>query len=261
MTDLRFERYAPLTDLSIRSDGDGRTVEALAAVFNTPQEIHDRDGHYNETIDRAAFDLSINQRGAGGFQYMFNHGKTMYGTPSEKWTTPIGVPLEVRPDAAGLVTRSRISATPNGDEILQLVKDGAIKGYSFSGGFRSTNKTPARMGALPVFHRTEIALREFGPTPFPYYEAARITGVRAEAQEMFATMSTAEILAVLSPLPDSARAELVAALQSVHTDTGDDGTHGHTDTGDADPTPTSSHRDAQRAALDHLLKETTHAYA
>src|SRR5690349_1314009 len=35
-----FTRSYPLDDIRIRSGGDGRTVEAYAAVFDTPSEIH-----------------------------------------------------------------------------------------------------------------------------------------------------------------------------------------------------------------------------
>jgi hypothetical protein len=46
-----FVRAWALDDIRIRSGGDGRTVEAYAAVFDTPTEVHDQDGHYNEVID------------------------------------------------------------------------------------------------------------------------------------------------------------------------------------------------------------------
>src|SRR6266700_1443429 len=39
-----YHRAATLEDISIRSSGDGRTVEAYAAVFDTPAEISDPDG-------------------------------------------------------------------------------------------------------------------------------------------------------------------------------------------------------------------------
>ena len=50
--------------------GDGRTVEAYAAVFNTAAEIHDHEGHYLEEIDPAAFnnvlaDVSARRAGSG----------------------------------------------------------------------------------------------------------------------------------------------------------------------------------------------------
>ena len=40
-----FVRNYPLEDITIRSGGDGRTVEAYAAVFNVDTEIHDHQGN------------------------------------------------------------------------------------------------------------------------------------------------------------------------------------------------------------------------
>ena len=47
-----FTQAFPLEDIRIRSGSDGRTVEAYAAVFNSPAEIHDRDGHYLDRFRR-----------------------------------------------------------------------------------------------------------------------------------------------------------------------------------------------------------------
>lgn len=208
----RVERYAPLADIHVRSEGDGRTIEAYASVFDTPQEIRDRDGHYLEVIDQSAFDRTLSER-ADRLQFMFNHGRTMYGTPSERFSMPIGTPIEVKVDGQGLFTRSKVAKTELGDEVLALVEDGAIRGMSFSGGFLETrDERPAQRGGLPVKVRTEISLREYGPTPFPAYDAARITGVRTEALELFASLSTGEIVEYVSDLPDEARSELLQAL-------------------------------------------------
>ena len=80
---------------------------------------------------------------------------------------------------------------------------------SFSGSFvRSDVATPrggfkpAADGSLKTVTRMEIAMREYGPTPFPAYEAAAILGVRAE-----------ELAATISNLDESERAELVRLLQ------------------------------------------------
>ena len=54
---MKFQRSYALDDITIRS-GDGRTVEAYAAVFDTPARIHDRQGHYLERIARSAFDAT-----------------------------------------------------------------------------------------------------------------------------------------------------------------------------------------------------------
>lgn len=181
-TDRPVERYAPLIDLSIRSDtGEGRIVDAYAAVFNQPQEVRDQDGHYMEEIAPSAFDRTLEQR-ADQVQVLFNHGKTMYGTPSERFSMPYGRPLAMRAESKGLFTSTQISKTELGDEVLELARDGAIKGQSFSGAFvpSGNQRSQPVNGGLPTIRRNEIALREYGLTPFPIYADAHVVGVRAE---------------------------------------------------------------------------------
>ena len=78
---MEFTRSFALEDISVRSGGDGRTVEAYATVFNIPTEIHDHDGDYLEVIDPGAFNRAIGlaKRSQGGWNIpvMFNHGMTI----------------------------------------------------------------------------------------------------------------------------------------------------------------------------------------
>jgi HK97 family phage prohead protease len=187
---MAFCRSYPLEDCSVRSGGDGRTVEAYAAVFDVPVPIKDQEGEYVEVIDRGAFDRAINTaRPSGGREawrcgVFYNHGMTLHGTPSERASLPIGITLEMRSDARGLFTVTRYL----NDEILDLIKGGALSAYSFSGSFqRSTPAPPAggrfrssARGDLTTVRRMQSTLREYGPTPFPAYQEAAIVGMRAE---------------------------------------------------------------------------------
>ena len=172
--------------------GDGRTVEAYAAVFNSPAQVHDPDGEYEEVIDPGAFNRTLEHRrrakGGAAFPVLFNHGRTLFGTPSERYSVPIGVSEEVRVDGNGLFTRSRFHKTQAADEVLEAIKDGSITGYSFRGEFlRSEPVIPhggfrrGRNGELKTVHRTELTLDEYGPGTFPVYQGAEIVGVRAAA--------------------------------------------------------------------------------
>ena len=186
MPSNRFVRTYALDDIAIRSGGDGRTVEAYAAVFDSPTDISDRYGQYSEVIAPTAFARTIDQRGTR-FGVFYNHGLTLHGTPSERGSMPIGTPEEVRADARGLWTVTRYNATPLADEALEAIKTGAITGQSFAGRFvKSDRPTPrggfraADDGSLTTVTRTEIALVEYGPTPMPAYEDAAIVGVRQQ---------------------------------------------------------------------------------
>lgn len=207
-----FTRTVALDDIAIRSGGDGRTVEAYAAVFDVEVPIADQEGRYNERIASGSFTKTIADKGTR-FGVFYNHGTTILGTPSDRASVPLGTPLEVRQDGRGLLTVTRYNRTTLADEILESIRNGDIRGQSFSGRFVTSDpKTPPRggyrpdpkTGALRTVTRHEIALREYGPTPFPAYEAASITGVR----------SLAELLALeeLEALDDEQRARLRAAL-------------------------------------------------
>lgn len=182
MTDL-YTRAFPLDDISVDKDGSGRTVTAYATVFNTPTEIRDQDGHYSEQIAPTAFDKTVGERGTR-FGVFFNHARTLLGTPSERFSMPLGTPVEVKADGNGLLTRTRYNKTPLADEVLELIHNGDIRGQSFTG--RMIQSEPlrgpyrSRNGQLTTVTRKEIALKEYGPTPFPAYETAAILGVRSE---------------------------------------------------------------------------------
>lgn len=220
------ERTYQLEDIAIRSGGDGRTVTAYAAVFGIPAEVHDQDGHYLETIARGAFDKTISER-SGQIGVFYNHGKTLYGTPSERGSMPLGKPIEIRADERGLFTVTQYNRTPLADEVLEAIKNGDITGQSFSGRFMPgrSQRTRGTNGELDTIVRSEIALREYGPTPMPAYQDAAIVGVRAE-----------ELAAVIEGLDDGQRTDLIAILgTSLGTppppdDAAQEGTSSDTDT-------------------------------
>ncbi len=177
-----FVRSYPLEDIKITKGGDGRTVEAYAAVFKRSAEIRDQDGHYLEEIDPGAFNRTIQHRG-NKFGVFYNHGLTIHGTPSDRGSVPIGTPQEVRVDNVGVRTVTRYNRTALAEEVLESINSGAITAQSFTGRFMRSNpvRVPrtGKAGKLPTVTRMEIDMREYGPTPFPAYAEAMITGVRA----------------------------------------------------------------------------------
>ena len=181
-----FIRSFPLNDIAIRSGGDGRTVDAYAAVFDTPTEIHDQQGHYREQLARTSFNKTIADRGAS-FGVFYNHALTLRGTPSDLGSVPLGRPIEApRVDGRGVITVSRYNKSALADSVLEAIRNGDITGQSFSGRFvRSTPALPrggyraAGDGSLPLVTRTEIAMREYGPTPVPAYDVPMVMGVRS----------------------------------------------------------------------------------
>jgi phage head maturation protease len=217
-----FQRTYALEDISIRAGGDGRTVEAYAAIWDTPVEISDQQGRYREQISRTAFNKTIAERGSKPWPVIFNHGMTIYGTPSERGTMPIGASIEPpRVEARGLLTVSRYHASPQADEVIEGIRSGAINSQSFSGKFLQSNPAAPRGGYradrdgnLPLVTRTEVQMREYGPAVFAAYPGAAIVGVRAAAGLTSDQTQLLNILLTQLAAADSAIDPIVNALSA-----------------------------------------------
>lgn len=212
-----FTRAFPLDDIQIRAGGDGRTVEAYAAVFDTPTEIIDQHGHYQEQLSPRSFNKTVADRGVR-FGVFYNHGRTLQGTPSERGSMPLGSPIEPpRVDGRGLVTVTRYNKTQQADDVLEAIRNGDIRGQSFSGrfigsepkvprgGYRSTSS-----GDLTLVTRTEIAMTEYGPTPIPAYDVPMMLGVRSTIDQLvgagFDPQAVIRLLSATTP-PDDGEPE------------------------------------------------------
>lgn len=181
---LTYRRTFGLDNIEIRRGGDGRTVEAYAAVFGVSKEIRDQHGHYIEQIDRAAFNMTINSGAALKSQVLYNHGYDARGKTGGMQQLPIGKALEIRADERGLLTVSRYKESEFADEVLASIRNGDITAQSFEGPIYRSNpgrvpNSRGRTGELPVVRRMELGLRNFGPTPTPYYPESKITAVRS----------------------------------------------------------------------------------
>jgi phage head maturation protease len=187
-------RSYPLEDAHVvtraEGDGSGRLVEAYCAVFGEAAEIRDHEGHYEEDIDRAAFNKRIAdvQRSRAGFGLVkchYNHGLTIHGTPAERFSLPVAVPKHISAESRGVLTRSYYMDTPLGNEVLEMWREGAITAQSFTGAIirsspqlRRGEQYRPRDGRLTRVTRLELGLKEYGPTPFPAYSGAELVGVR-----------------------------------------------------------------------------------
>lgn len=180
------ERVYLLDDLTIRSDGSGRVVEAYAAVFNQRSEIRDQDGHYFESNSPTSFNKTIADKGPkgdrpGSFGVLFNHARTIHNEPNPAASMPIGVPLEVKTDSTGVFTATRYLDNPLADWTLDAIKQGALRAQSYSGRLMRSSRdgrAPAGGKSLPVIVRQEIDMREYGPAVFAAYTGAAILGTR-----------------------------------------------------------------------------------
>jgi phage head maturation protease len=195
-----YTRMYPLENIEIlrseQSGPDGKRgviVEAYAAVFDQPAEIMDQEGHYIEEIDRASFDTAIAfaQRNTGGLaanvKVLYNHGLTIQGTPAPEFQLPLGVPVDIKPESRGLLTRTSYDTDdPFTERVIGKIRQGAITAQSFTGRIirsdpqlrRGQQHRPDSAGSLRTVRRLKLGLREYGPVLWPAYSGAEILGVR-----------------------------------------------------------------------------------
>lgn len=136
--------------------GDGRTLHARLFRWDAPSEVSDGGGpRYLETWERGVFAQSIKraQNLKRGWPLMYNH---------DVRGVPIGVVPMIHEREDGPWMTAKISRTSLGNDIVELIKDGAIPGVSVNG----RNIRSAR-GANGHIRRMEVALGEISVTPFP----------------------------------------------------------------------------------------------
>jgi Escherichia/Staphylococcus phage prohead protease len=157
-----FRSFTP--DLEVQSGGDGRLVRGIAVPYNQPQRI---DASLTEEFVRGAFDHQMNAI----HRVRFWNGHSVQGG------VLIGHTVEARDDASGLYGEWRVAKTRDGDDALELIKNGTLDQLSI--GFRVTAGGSQRT-LDGVVQRTKANLFEVAVVPEGAYgEGATITGVRA----------------------------------------------------------------------------------
>lgn len=179
MTIELISRFLAADDLDIkRVNRTQREVTAYAAAFGQEAEIVDKHGHYWEKINNAAYNRTLSH-GIQRVQVYYNHGYDLTGRPNMLGAVPIASPVSITPDGHGLLTVSRYNDGELADAVLAGWEGGQIKGQSFTGRVYQSRKV-GRNGGLDVIERTELGLKEYGPTPSPAYEGAGLVAIRSQ---------------------------------------------------------------------------------
>lgn len=189
---------AQLRSTTVQRDGKKfYQLDGHASVVETPYEMYDEFGPYNETIDRAAFDKTL---GSGpDVAFLLNHtGMTMARTKSSGT-------LELSMDEIGLATRAYLN--PERQDVSDLVvavDDGDVDQMSFA--FRIVRGTwsPDWMEyrLLEVdLDRGDVSAVNYGANPY--------TSISARAKQAFAAIAGldgAALAEARARLDDRARA-------------------------------------------------------
>lgn len=164
MAERLYRAFRP--DVEIRAGGDGRTVHGIAAPFNRPAPIAEMGRRFDEVIVPGAFAKTIGER-ASRIKFLAQHRRD---------ENPLGVFTAMREDSAGLYVEARVSKTAAGDDVLELVRDGALDGWSI--GFSPIREQWSSDRSQRQLH--EVRLAEVSLVTFPAYDDARVVGVRAD---------------------------------------------------------------------------------
>jgi phage head maturation protease len=172
-------RFLPVDDMEIkRVNRNEREVTAYAALFNQPAQIRDKHGHYWEQINRAAWNRALSH-GIQRIGVHYNHGYDLTGRPNGILAVPIATPVSIAPDGRGLLTVSRYNDGEVADAVLAAGEGGQVKGQSFTGRVFQSKKI-GRNGDLDLIERTELGLKEYGPTHSPAYDGDMLVAIRSQ---------------------------------------------------------------------------------
>lgn len=172
--------------LAREKGGDGRTVIGRAVPYGVDQVIN---RSLTERFELGAFAPQI----VAGHRVPFTRGHMSQGG------VLIGKTVKLEERADGLYGEWRVSATPAGEETLELLKDGVLDQLSI--GFREmpggTQQTPGGVAIRTRAHLIEVSVVMNGA----YGENAVVESVRAEAPGTPNLTAARNVLGGLPVLP------------------------------------------------------------
>jgi hypothetical protein len=136
---------------------------------------------------------------------------------------PIATPARIEPDNRGLLTVSRYNDGEVADAVLAAWSGGQIKGQSFSGSVHNDRELGEREG-IPHIERTELGLREYGPTHSPAYDGDGLVMIRSADDLAELVRSMIHDIAAGTPLAPSAAGSTGSTSSQEPTPVTDSGT-------------------------------------
>lgn len=173
MSDETFEvvtiqRSMPLDDIAL--EGDGRTLVARLMRWNVVNEVSD-DGIsvYRERWKKGVFANNISRMMERKARWPLF---AAHPRPGHSTFLPVGVAASIHEREDGPWMTGRISRTQMGDEIVELIRDGALPGVSVGARVVRTTLDGS------IRDRVEAAINEITITPFPALHGADILALR-----------------------------------------------------------------------------------
>lgn len=151
---------APLQIAEVKAAGDAWEVAGYVSTFGGAPD------HGGDVVLAGAFDATLASGRKTRFLYAHDHEQVL------------GVPLDLAPDKTGLFGRFKISRTRLGEEVHQLLKDGALD--SFSIGYIPEEVEFDDTGARLL---KQVELLESSIVALPMNDRAVVTRVKQAAGE------------------------------------------------------------------------------
>jgi HK97 family phage prohead protease len=161
--DIENRRYSVEFELRL-ADGDGRTIYGMAVPYNKEQRIN---ATVTEIFRKGVFADVI--RAPHRVKLLRGHGEN----------NVLGRATLLKETDDGLYAEFRISKTREGDEALELVKDGALDQLSIGFMPIKNRKRPDGVMERIKAHLAEVSLVTFGA----YGDMAAVAGVRQGAPQ------------------------------------------------------------------------------
>ena len=161
---MNIETRAYDSELEIRATGDGRTVCGICVPYDIEQRIHPT---LTEVFRRGAF--ANVARAAHRVKLLVGH---------DSQALPIGRATLLREDSNGLYGEFRISKGSRNDDILELVRDGALTELSIGFQPLKDRRRPDGVVERLAAHLAEVSLVTFGA----YGMNAAVAAVREESE-------------------------------------------------------------------------------
>lgn len=147
-------------------DVAGRIIEGYAAVFGNLDA-------YRDVIEPGAFDATLAQKRPQDIGVYLGH---------EANRLPVGVCLELRVDARGLYTRTRVLSTTEGNDLLVAAQELAAAGrpLGMSIGFYARDAAYDQLAdGTPIRRLTAVDLIEYSFVGLPANTEARVVAVKS----------------------------------------------------------------------------------
>ena len=151
------------SDLEVRAAAGGRTISGIVVPYNIEQRINNS---LTEVFLPGAF--AAVTRAPNRVKLLIGHDASQL---------PKGRGTLLREETRGLYGEFFVSKTAQGDELLELIKDGAVD--QFSVGFMALKDNRRANGVVERVkaHLAEVSLVTFGA----YGENAMVSGVREQS--------------------------------------------------------------------------------